>query len=187
MTSFTSLLKHVPGIYRRLCLPKKALSRWPLKAERSHRHQRNDQQAACSLPASTGTSYPCSQVTECHTSPEETQVGAGSSSQSPLQLHPVPAQLSTHRASPDSTLHSSSPAPPPQSTLNILNFHRRGICKSSSSQAHAPADFTNLLSTFARWIFSSLLGKGWDNGATNRKNARNGLSYWGAPVLSPKM
>lgn len=111
------------------------------------------------------------------------EVPGGTSDQ---QAVPSPA-VSTHRVPPDSTLHSSSPAPPPWSTLNTLNFHRRRICKSSSSQAHAPADFTNLILTFARWVFCSLLGKGWDNGATNRKNARNGLSYWAAPVLSPKM
>lgn len=110
---------------------------------------------------------------------QERQVGPVSSSQCPLQLLWVPSTL-RDSLTPLCTAH-------PQSTLNTLHFHRRRICKSSGSQAHIPADFTNLILIFARWIFCSLLAKGWGNGATNRKSISATLSSWGAPVLRPKM
>lgn len=162
MTSFTSLLKHVPAIYRGLCLTKKkkekkkSFSCWTLKAEGSYRHQSNEQLAACSLPQAQGAIIPAGRwQSATHHSGAEA-VAAVTSRHAPAAVSDQ--QNSSHR-DPDSTLHS--PAPPPQSTLNIPNFHTRRICKTSSSQDHTPADSTNLTWIFAH--FCSLLERGWGN------------------------
>lgn len=170
-------------------LQKKSLSCWTLRAERSHRHQGNDQQAAWSLPPSTGTYYPCSQVTECHTS----RWRRGSWDQWPAAR----------------PLSSCSEWPAPRASPAVPAEHTQGFSRLHSAQHHlhgalwTPSIFTEgeyakapvpkltpqPISQTSFWLLHvGFSVPFWErDGAMNRKNARNGLSYRGAPVLSPKM